>query len=88
MQPNSNSLSVCLSDCLRFRREFHTEKPFCISAQSRQAPKQLRLIAAQLAWTLFIRRGMGIHQAERAQIRGRAFFLVLRDAALAAHGLP
>lgn len=59
--------------------------PFCLSALSRQAPKQLRLMAAQLAWTLFIRRGVGIHQAERAQIRGRAGFFFLLLAAL---GLP
>lgn len=32
-------------------------------------------MAAQLARTLFIRRGVGIHQAERAQIRGRALFI-------------
>lgn len=73
---SSSSSSVSVSPSVRrlHRREFHAEKPFCISAQSRQAPKQLRLIAAQLAWTLFIRRSVGIHQAELAQIRRRAFF--------------
>ena len=82
------ALSVSLSVRLFFRWEFHAEKPFCISVQSRQAPKQLRLIAAQLAWTLFIRRSVGIHQAQLAQIRGRAFSFFMWDAALAARGPP
>lgn len=72
----SFSSSLCVP-VFSFQREFHAEKSFCISAQSRQAPKQLCLIAAQLAWTLFIRRGMGIHQAELAQIRGRALFFFM-----------
>lgn len=82
------SPSLSPSARLLFCREFHAEKPFCISAQSLQAPKQLRLMVAQLAWTLFIRRSMGIHQAELAQIRGRAFSFFMCDAALAARRPP
>lgn len=66
----------------------HRENCSASHSNQNRAPEQLLLIAAQLAWTLFICMGMGIHWAILRQLRRRALPYFMRDAPLPAYMPP